>query len=48
MIGDSCASDAATCAGASNLMFWLLDDARSNGSVTAQQGEVMRLNPAVR
>ena len=48
MIGDFCASDAATCAGASNLMFWLLDDARSNGSVTSQQAEVMRLNPAVR
>jgi hypothetical protein len=47
MIGRYCASNAATCSGASNLMFWLLDDERSNGSVTAQQAEVMRLNPAV-
>jgi hypothetical protein len=47
MIGRYCASDAATCSGASNLMFWLLDDQRSNGSVTAQQSEVMRLNSAV-
>jgi hypothetical protein len=47
MIGEYCARDEATCAGASNLMFWLLDDERSNGSVTAQQAEVMRLNPAV-
>lgn len=47
MIGAYCARDEATCAGASNLMFWLLDDERSDGSVTAQQAEVMRLNPAV-
>ncbi|ABS28449.1 conserved hypothetical protein [Anaeromyxobacter sp. Fw109-5] len=48
MIGSYCADDARTCAGASNLMFWLLDDARSNGSLTPEQAEVMRLNPAVR
>ncbi len=48
MIGAYCAArDAATCSGASNLMFWLLDDRRSNGSITPQQAEVMRLNPAV-
>lgn len=48
MIGTYCDDrDAATCSGASNLMFWLLDDGRSNGSVTPQQAEVMRLNPAV-
>ena len=37
----------ATCGGGSNLMFWLLDSAVSKGTLTAQQGQVMRLNPAV-
>jgi hypothetical protein len=48
MTGADCSGAGTTCAGASNLMFWLLDDARSNGSVTPQQSEVMRLNPAGR
>ncbi|WP_242342020.1 zinc metalloprotease [Anaeromyxobacter terrae] len=48
MTGADCSQQAATCSGSSNLMFWLLDDTRSNGSVTPQQSEVMRLNPAVR
>jgi hypothetical protein len=37
-----------TCAGASNLMFWAYDVAVSTASLTPQQGEVVRLNPAVR
>ncbi len=35
-----------TCGGGDNLMFWLLD-ASSQGSLTPEQGEVMRANPAV-
>lgn len=49
MIGDWCARDGSPdCGGAQNLMFWLLDDARSRGALSPQQAEVMRLNPAVR
>ena len=36
-----------TCGGGDNLMFWLLDDAVSQGKLTAQQGKVIQLNPAV-
>ncbi len=36
------------CGGGRNLMFWLFDDAFATGELTRQQGEVMRLNPAVR
>jgi hypothetical protein len=46
--GASCGGTGPSCGGASNLMFWLLDEHRSNGSLTPEQGEVMRLNPAVR
>jgi hypothetical protein len=35
------------CGGADNLMFWLFDEAFSQGNLTAQQGQVMRLNPLV-
>jgi hypothetical protein len=35
------------CGGGRNLMFWLLDPRTSAGEITWQQGEVMRLNPAV-
>jgi hypothetical protein len=35
------------CAGADNLMFWLFDEGLSRGHLTAQQGQVMRLNPLV-
>jgi hypothetical protein len=38
----------AACAGASNLMFWQFDPDRAEGRLSPQQGEVMRLNPAVR
>jgi hypothetical protein len=48
MTGGFCAEDGATCGGASNLMFWLFDVGRSRGALTPEQGEVMRLNPAVR
>ncbi len=45
----SCAGrDPPTCGGAQNLMFWQLDPRVSNGELTREQGEVMRLNPAVR
>ena len=36
-----------TCGGGDNLMFWLLDHA-SAGALSRDQGQVMRLNPAVR
>jgi hypothetical protein len=36
-----------TCGGGTDLMFWLLDGRVSAGTLTAQQGQVMRLNPAV-
>jgi hypothetical protein len=48
MIGSWCARDAEDCSGVQNLMFWLFDDVRSRGALTREQGEVMRLNPAVR
>jgi len=35
------------CGGGDNLMFWLLDHA-SAGALSRDQGQVMRLNPAVR
>jgi len=36
-----------TCGGGDNLMFWLVDHA-SAGTLSRDQGQVMRLNPAVR
>jgi hypothetical protein len=38
----------ATCGGGRNLMFWLLDSARSTGELSRDQGQIVRLNPAVR
>jgi hypothetical protein len=38
----------ATCGGGENLMFWLLDPRFSTGALSSQQGQVARLNPAVR
>ena len=35
------------CAGGDNLMFWLLDAANSLGTLSAQQQQVMTLNPTV-
>jgi hypothetical protein len=40
--------DLVGCAGADNLMFWLVDQDVSVGNLTRQQGQVVRLNPAVR
>ncbi len=40
----------ASCGGGSNLMFWLMDSnlgSLSTGALTAQQGQLMRLNPLV-
>ncbi|HSN92495.1 MAG TPA: hypothetical protein VLS93_14785 [Anaeromyxobacteraceae bacterium] len=42
----SCLSGA-TCGGGDNLMFWLYQDGYSVGSMSPEQGRVMRLNPAV-
>jgi hypothetical protein len=36
------------CGGGDNLMFWQIDPSISRGTLTPQQGEVVRLNPAVR
>ncbi len=38
---------ASECGGARNLMYWLLDDDLSAGELTPEQGEVVRLNPAI-
>jgi hypothetical protein len=43
-----CTSPKPVCGGARNLMFWQLDPSRAAGELTREQGEVMRLNPAVR
>jgi hypothetical protein len=37
----------ASCGGGDNLMFWLFQDGVSVGNTSAEQGRVMRLNPAV-
>ena len=37
----------AGCGGGDNLMFWLFQDGVSVGNTSAEQGRVMRLNPAV-
>ena len=42
-----CVSPGIGCGGGSNLMFWQLNAAASEGFLTAQQGAVMRLNPVV-
>jgi hypothetical protein len=36
------------CGGGDNLMFWLVDQALSTGSISAQQASIMRANPTVR
>lgn len=38
---------ASVCTGGDNLMFWLVTPGASAGNLTSQQGEVIRLNPAV-
>ncbi|HEX4382270.1 MAG TPA: hypothetical protein VH083_04955, partial [Myxococcales bacterium] len=35
------------CAGGDNLLFWLLQPGVSRGALSAQQGQVMKLNPSV-
>jgi hypothetical protein len=37
-----------TCGGGDNLMFWLVQQGLSTGNLTRDQGQLMRLNPAVR
>ncbi len=44
----SCAGEPAACAGADNLMFWQIHPGHATGALSPQQGEVMRLNPAIR
>jgi hypothetical protein len=44
----SCAGATTGCGGADNLMFWQIHPAYATGALSPQQGEVMRLNPAVR
>jgi hypothetical protein len=36
------------CGGGDNLMFWLVDQALSTGSISAQQASIMRASPTVR
>jgi len=45
--GDVCASGTQVCGGADYLMFWQLSSS-SKGSVSPQEGQVMRMNPVVR
>jgi hypothetical protein len=45
--GNYCAQGTQVCGGADYLMFWQLTD-RSQGSVSPQEGQVMRMNPLVR
>ena len=39
---------ATTCGGGENLMFWLLDEQLSQGTLTSQQSSIVRANPLVR
>ena len=50
MVGPSdCSQGTTTCGGADNLMFWRFEASnRSQGNLTAQQGQVMRANPVAR
>ncbi len=47
LTADLCTGANATCGGAQNLMFWILDDAIATGAVSPEQGTVARYNPAV-
>ena len=42
------ADPASPCGGGENLMFWLLNQALSTGTLSAQQSSIMRANPLVR
>jgi hypothetical protein len=37
-----------TCGGGDNLMFWLVDQVRSTGTLSAEQASIMRASPLVR
>ncbi|HEX9578959.1 MAG TPA: hypothetical protein VF993_14495, partial [Myxococcales bacterium] len=41
----ACQAPSSTCLGGDNLMFWQLYGGLSKGTLSAQQGSVMRLNP---
>jgi hypothetical protein len=47
MVASYCVGQRPRCAGARDLMFWLVDDRFATGQLTRQQGDVMRQNPAV-
>jgi hypothetical protein len=47
-VNSAACSVSASCGGGSNLMFWLLDPSRSAGDLSRDQGQAVRLNPAVR
>jgi hypothetical protein len=48
MLGALCNGDVKpACGGADNLMFWILDPDLSKGTLSGQQGQVMRLNPLI-
>jgi hypothetical protein len=46
LFGNYCRSAGSTCSGAQSLMFWTLDE-QSVGTLTTQQGQVVRSNPIV-
>ena len=45
--GAICATGTQVCGGADYMMFWQLTS-RSQGNVSPQEGQVMRMNPVVR
>jgi hypothetical protein len=47
MMNNSLCVASSTCGGGENLMFWLFDPPISTGALSAQQGQVARLSPAV-
>jgi len=47
VMASSCNQSTTTCGGGKNLMFWLLDGAVSQGSLSPQQSSVMRSSPIV-
>jgi hypothetical protein len=47
LTNDRCLSPASGCGGGDNLMFWFLQAGGPLGNLTAQQGQVMKLNLAV-
>ena len=48
VVNAECVDPASTCGGGDNLMFWLVDQVLSTGTISAQQSSIVRASPAVR